>query len=98
MKHYIIEGNITNPEKINDHIMSAHIAYSQKAMDKGLILTSGLKEDMSGGLFMMKGESLAHIEEYLENEPLKVNNIQEYRIIGFTPHYFNQNSTEWFNK
>lgn len=98
MKHYIIEGKIINPEKMNDSIMGEHIAYSKKAMDKGLILLSGLKEDMSGGLFMMKGENISEIEEYLNNEPLKVNNIQEYRIIEFNAHYFNENHTEWFNK
>lgn len=98
MKYFIIEGTITNADLMNDNIMKEHMAYSQKAMEKGLILTSGLKADMSGGLFIMKAESIEKVEEYLSSEPLKVNGIQEYRVIGFDPHYFNESPSAWFNK
>ena len=98
MKYFIIEGTITNADLMNDNIMKEHMAYSQKAMEQGLILTSGLKTDMSGGLFIMKAESIEKVEEYLSSEPLKVNGIQEYRVIGFDPHYFNESPNAWFNK
>lgn len=98
MKHFIIEGTLKNPDLINDNIMKEHMAYSQKAMDKGLILMSGLKSDMSGGMFFMKAEGLEDIERYLADEPLKVNGIQEYKVIEFSPHYFNEAPSEWFNK
>ena len=56
-------------------IMKAHMAYTQMAMDKGLILMSGLKEDMSGGIFVMKDESIEKVQEYLSNEPFSINGI-----------------------
>lgn len=90
MKYFIIEGTITNPDRMNDDILKEHMAYSQKAMDKGLIVMSGLKSDMSGGLSMMRAESMEMIEDYFSNEPLKVNGIQEYKISEFNAHYFNQ--------
>lgn len=90
MKYFMVEGIIKNPDLINDDIMKEHMAYSQKAMDKGLILMSALKSDMSGGLFVMIAESIEKIEDYLSIEPLKVHGIQDYKIIEFTPHYFNQ--------
>ncbi|ABX42370.1 YciI family protein [Lachnoclostridium phytofermentans] len=96
MKYFIIEGNITNPELMNDDIMKEHMAYTQKAMDKGLVLMSGLKEDMSGGLTIMKSESLNEVEEYLSNEPLKMNGIQDYKVLEFSAHYFNPSASEWF--
>ena len=34
------------------------MAYTQKAMDEGMILVSGLKSDMSGGIFVIKSESV----------------------------------------
>lgn len=98
MKYFIVEGTIINADLMNDNIMKEHMAYSQKAMDKELILMSGLKEDMSGGLFIMKEESIEKVDSYLCNEPLKVNGIQEYKVIEFSPHYFNQSPSEWFNK
>ena len=98
MKYVIIEGILKNTEKMNDEIMKEHMAYTSKAMESGLILISGLKEDMSGGLFIMKSESIEKVEIYLYNEPLKVNDIQDYSILEFLPHYFNQSPNEWFNK
>ena len=58
MRYFIVEGTIINVDLMNDNIMKNHIEYSQKAMNEGLILMSGLKEDMSGGLFIMKSESI----------------------------------------
>lgn len=54
MKYFMVEGTLKDAHLINDTIMRAHMAYTQMAMDKGLILFSGLKEDMSGGIFVMK--------------------------------------------
>lgn len=98
MKYFIVEGTIKNPNKINDDIMKKHMSYSQKAMDAGLILTSGLKSNMEGGLFVMKSDSIEKVQEYLDNEPLKTYEIQDYKIIEFEPHYFNQSPSEWFSK
>ncbi|MGG7076607.1 YciI family protein [Clostridium sardiniense] len=90
MKYFMVEGIIKNPDLINDDIMKEHMAYSQKAMDNGLILMSALKSNMSGGLFVMIADSIEKIADYLSIEPLKVHGIQDYKIIEFTPHYFNQ--------
>ena len=98
MRYFIVQGKIKYQDKMNDSIMKEHMAYSQKAMDNGLILMSGLKSDISCGVFIMKAESIEKVEIYLSNEPLKVNDIQDYSILEFLPHYFNQSPNEWFNK
>lgn len=89
MRYFMVEGTITNAKLINDNIMKEHIPYSQKAMDSGLIVMSGLKSDMSGGQFIMKAESVEEVNNYLSNEPLKLHGIQEYEITEFDIHYFN---------
>lgn len=98
MKYFIVEGILKNPDKVDENIMKEHMAYTQKAMDNGLILTSGLKSDMSGGVFIMKSESIEIINDYLSNEPFKKYEIQDYKLIEFEPHYFNQSPSEWFSK
>lgn len=98
MKYFIVEGILQDADRINDEIMKEHMAYTQRAMEAGIILTSGLKSDMSGGIFVMKAESLEKIEAYLSNEPFKVYGIQNYKTTEFEPHYFNQSPSEWFNK
>ncbi len=97
MKYFIVEGIIKNQGQIDENIMKEHMAYTQKAMDKGLILMSGLKANMSGGLFVMKAESIEKVNDYLSAEPFKVSGIQDYHVIEFSPHYFNQSPSEWFN-
>ena len=90
MKYFIIEGILKNTEKMNDEIMKEHMAYTSKAMESGLILISGLKEDMRRGIFFMKSESQEQIEDNLSNEPFKKYHIQEYKITSFQPHYVNE--------
>lgn len=95
MKYFVIESILKNPDIISDDIMKEHISYTQKAINENLILISGLKSDMNGSIFMMKSNSIEDIENYLNNEPFKKYNIQDYKITEFSPHYFNS-SNKWF--
>ena len=97
MKYFIVEGTLKKQEKVDESIMKEHMAYTQKAMDTGLILMSGLKADMSGGIFVMKSESIEKLEEYLSSEPFKVSGIQDYKVIELSAHYFNQSPSKWFD-
>ncbi|NJI82138.1 hypothetical protein GSQ54_17065 [Clostridioides difficile] len=97
MKYFVIEGIIKDSNLTDEKIMKKHMSYTQKAIDDGLILMSTLKTDMSGGLFIMKSESIEKLEEYLFNEPLKTFGVQDYKVIEFSPHYFNKSSAEWFD-
>ncbi|CEN92734.1 MAG: hypothetical protein KZY55_01550 [Paeniclostridium sp.] len=96
MKYFIVEGILKSTNEIDKDTMTKHMNYSQKAMDEGLILMSGLKENMSGGIFIMKSDSIENIKEYLDNEPFKLEGIQDYKIVKFSPHYFNESPGEWF--
>lgn len=71
MKYFIVEGILKDSDKINEDIMKEHMAYTQKAMDEGMILVSGLKSDMSGGIFVIKTEYVEKLESYLSKEPFK---------------------------
>ncbi|MDZ4992342.1 hypothetical protein GNF80_05055 [Clostridium perfringens] len=97
MKYFIVEGILKNSDKINEDIMKEHMAYTKKAMDEGMILMSGLKSDMSGGIFVIKSESIEKLEAYLSNEPFKLYGIQDYKFVEFNAHYFNQSPSAWFN-
>lgn len=96
MKYFMVEGTLKYPNKINDNIMKEHMTYTQKAMDNGLILMSGLKSDMTGGLFIIKSENIEKVHNYLNNEPFKNYGIQDYKVTEFDAHYFNESPSEWF--
>jgi uncharacterized protein YciI len=97
MKSFIIEGMLKTTDRVDENTMTEHMAYSKKAMDEGRILMSGLKSDMSGGIFIMKAETLEEVEDYLHDEPFRVAGIQEYRIIEYTAHYMNQSLDKWLD-
>ncbi|MGV1064900.1 YciI family protein [Clostridium perfringens] len=96
MKYFIVEGLLKDSDKINEEIMKEHMAYNQRAMDEGIILVSGLKSDMSGGIFVIKAESVEKLEDYLSKEPFKLYGIQGYKFVEFNAHYFNPSPNEWF--
>lgn len=96
MKYFIVEGVIKNAEGINDGIMKEHIAYTQKAMEEGMILMSALKEDMSGGIVIIRADMRERVERYLADEPMGRQGIQEYRVIEFIPHYLHKPQDGWF--
>lgn len=98
MKYFVIEGTLKNSDPIDKNIMKDHIAYSKNAVDAGLILVSGLKADVSGGLFIMKAKSIEEVEAYLSAEPFKISGIQEYNVIEFTPHSSHKAASEWFKR
>lgn len=95
MKYFIIEGFIIDASKMSDAIMEEHKTYTGKAMENGMTFMSGLKSDMSGGIFIMKANTLEDIETYLKNEPFRRYGIQEYKITEFSAHYINS-SNDWF--
>lgn len=96
MKYFIVEGLLKDSDKINEDIMKEHMSYTQRAMDKGMILVSVLKSNMSGGIFVIKAESVQKLEDYLSKEPFKLYGIQDYKFVEFNAHYFNPSPSEWF--
>ena len=96
MKYFFFYGYLKKAPPVPEDIMKSHIAYSQKAMDDNLILMTSIKTDQTGALFIMKANSSKKINDYLSNEPLKLNNIQDYKVIEFEPHYFNKSLDKWF--
>ena len=98
MKYFVVEGILNNSVEMGENTLKEHIAYSQKAIDSGWMLLTGLKSDSSGGLFVMKAESLETVESYLASEPMKLAGVQEYRVLEFAVHYFQPSASEWFKK
>lgn len=96
MEFFMIEGNLVEHPNINDELMKEHKAYTQKAMDAGMILFSGLKKAMDGAVFVMKAESYHQIEDYLAQEPFFQAGIQTYRVVPFDAHYKNPKAVQWF--
>ena len=98
MKYFLVEGSIKDAGRMTDEIMNEHMACTRAAMERGMIFMSGLKADMSGGLSVMSAEHAGQLQDYLDNEPLFVHGIQEYRVVEFDAHYVNKDPEGWFGR
>ena len=49
---------------------------------------SGLKTNMSDGIFVMKAEAIEKVEEYLASEPFKFSGIQYYNVIFYIVNFY----------
>lgn len=76
--------------------MKQHMAYTQKAMDEGMIFLSGLKKDQSGGIFLIKSDTEERLKDYLDHEPMHVYGIQDYHYVEFDAHYISED-LHWFS-
>ena len=98
MKYFIVEGIIKTTEGMNDSLLKKHMAYTQKSMDEGNYLFSGLKRDQTGGIFIMKTTSKESLLSYLQDEPFYKAGIQTYTVKEFDAHYVYSDIKEWFSK
>lgn len=96
MKYFIVEGTIETMTGMNDSLLKEHMAYTQKSIDEGNYLFSGLKSDQSGGIFVMRADSKESLLLYLQEEPFYKAGIQTYTVKEFDAHYVYKDMKEWF--
>ena len=101
MKFFNVEATFTGNTSVSEEVFKKasadHLDYLQKGFDEGFILFSGPKTNKEGGNFVIKGESLEEIEKYIAGDPLKIYDIQSYKIIEFKLHDCQPMVREWFN-
>ena len=66
-----------------DKHLEPHMSYLEKYYHSGHFLASGRQEPRTGGIILAKASSKKRIEEIINEDPLKINNLATYRIIEF---------------
>jgi len=97
MKKFII--NITYKAEMNiiDAIKPEHRKFLQEGYDAGLLLLSGPRNPLTGGIVAARAESLEQIKSFFDRDPYKINNVAEYEFIEFEPVKFQPFLAEWIN-
>lgn len=98
MRYFLVEGIITNPEKMTDTMMQEHQDYTGLLMKEGKVLFSSLKSDMSASVTVLKAESEQYVKDFYKEEPFFKNNILKYSISELDIHYNVPTAENWFNK
>ncbi len=100
MKYFLIEGMFFNPIPVGgielDVLIHEHLKRLEQKVTEDKILFAGPKRDNSGVIIVMKGESSAEIEEFLNNCPLAIKKVQYYKITEFKCKNANEKVLNWF--
>ena len=84
---------IVDLEKV-DELLSLHVDYLKTQYEKGNFIASGRKIPRTGGIILSKLDSIKKLEEVLNQDPFKINNLAEYKIEEFIP---NMTSDDFVN-
>ncbi len=68
-----------------DKILPEHVEYLKNQYEKGSFIASGRKVPRTGGIILSKLDSLEKLEEVLDQDPFKINNLAKYEIQEFVP-------------
>ena len=82
---YIISLTYIVDLKEVDKLLPKHIEYLQNQYEKGNFIASGRKIPRIGGIIFSKINNLQKLEEILEQDPFKINNLAKYEIQKFIP-------------
>ena len=75
---------IVDLEKV-DELLPLHVDYLKNQYEKGNFIASGRKIPRTGGIILSKLDSIEKLEEVLNQDPFKINNLAEYKIEEFIP-------------
>jgi len=75
---------IVNLEKV-DKILPEHIEYLKQQYEEGNFIASGRKIPRTGGMILSKLNSIEKLNEVLNKDPFKINNLAKYEIKEFIP-------------
>lgn len=96
MKYFLIEGIVTNPEKMNEKMIQEHQKYTSILMKEDKVLFSSLKSDMSSSVTVIKSETEQFVQDFYKEEPFFKNNVITYSISELDIHYKLPYAENWF--
>ena len=68
-----------------DKILPEHVEYLKNQYEKGNFIASGRKLPRTGGIILSKLDNKEKLEDVLNEDPFKINNLAKYEIQEFIP-------------
>lgn len=96
MHHYIVEIIYRAPMERIEQTVAAHRQYLQTGFDSGVLLCSGPQLPRSGGILVARATSREELERFIANDPYKLEQVADYRVIEFQPLMHQALVAEWF--
>ena len=96
MPHYVIEITYRVPMSRIEQTVAAHRAHLQTGYDSGLMLASGPQQPRVGGILIARASSRAELEAFIAQDPYRLEELADYRLIEFQPVKHQPWATQWF--
>lgn len=68
-----------------ENYLKEHIEYLDKYYEKGFFIASGRKVPRVGGVILAQAKNRDELDEILNDDPFKINNLATYEITEFLP-------------
>jgi len=99
MKYFVAESVMTRPcpvdsEELAQVFIPAHVAHLQEGIRDGILLLGGPNE-LGGGFLLLRSESRAEAEAFLEQDPFRVNGLNTFRLTEFNPSERSESVKNW---
>jgi uncharacterized protein YciI len=67
-------------QELDEVLLPAHDAHVRAGMERGLVLLGGPKVQGGGGFLLLRADSRAQLDEFLQADPLVVHKVQTFRL------------------
>ncbi|MDO4638206.1 MAG: YciI family protein [Lautropia sp.] len=82
---FVVSLSYIKPLSEVERHLEAHRAWLDRQYQAGVLLMSGRKEPRTGGIILMKADSLAHAASILAEDPFQQHQLADYQITQFVP-------------
>jgi uncharacterized protein YciI len=96
MLHFVVEISYRVPLARIDETLAAHRAHLQTGYEAGLLLASGPQVPRCGGILLARAPSREALEDFIERDPYRVQDLADYRLIEFQPVKQQSWAADWF--
>lgn len=97
MKHFaVFIKYLESLDKIKS-VQEVHRNLLQSGVEKGIILVSGPIEPRTGGIVIMRSQSMEDVKKFFNEDPYLKNNYAEYTFFEFKPGKHQPFLSDWIN-
>lgn len=88
MRYFIVESVMktdipATPQEMEEVWIPAHVTHLHEGIEAGMVLMGGPCD--TGGFLVLRAESRAEIDAFLEDDPFRVNGFNTFRVKEFDP-------------
>lgn len=85
MKHFVVIITYVKPFANFESLLPAHREHLQRGVEAGLLLVSGPQLPRTGGILIVRADSLDALEQFIAADPYAINRVATFQAIEFVP-------------